>query len=128
MQSLHIDPTEYSPKIDFDAKQGVLDFSGDSYHNRTMEIFKPVVSWLDDFLKTTELDEIIVNFRMRYYNTVTSRRFLDILDMLEYFEVQKKRRVTVNWYYHQTDIDMFENGQDFSNDTRLVFNFKEIAS
>ncbi len=125
MDDLHIKATEFTPEIAFDAKNGILTLSGDSYHDRTLEIFKPIVKWVDQFTQTTPLKEITINFKMAYYNTITSRRFLDILDLMENYE-QHGGKVIINWYYTERDSDMLESGREFADDTQLKFNYKQV--
>ena len=127
MNNLRIEATEFTPEIYFDATDGVLNFSGDSYHDRTLEVFKPVVAWVQEFLKNTTLTEVTINFRMAYYNTVTSRRFLDILDLMENFEAQGGKAI-INWYYTEKDSDMLESGREFADDTQLQFNYKQLPA
>ncbi len=126
MEDLRIEATEFTPEIHFDATQGILNLSGDSYHDRTLEVFKPVVAWVQEFVEKTELKEVTVNFKMAYYNTITSRRFLDILDLMENFEAKGGRKVIINWYYTEKDSDMLESGREFADDTQLQFNYEQL--
>lgn len=127
MENLRIEATEFTPEIHFDAQNGVLTLSGDSYHDRTLEVFKPVVAWVQEFVDTTKLQEVTVNFKMAYYNTITSRRFLDILDLMEKFET-KGGVAVINWYYTEKDSDMLESGREFADDTQLKFNYKQLPA
>ncbi|MCS6968623.1 MAG: DUF1987 domain-containing protein [Cytophagales bacterium] len=122
MENFSIKGSNYIPTVHFDAKSGVLEISGESYHEYTVEFFQPIIQWLREYLATPGR-EIVFNFKMVYFNTSTSRRFLEIFDMLEDYQRSKKGKVTINWYYQNNDFDMLESGQDFAEDVNLPFNF-----
>lgn len=121
MENFLIEGSTYIPKIDFNAQTGVLEIEGESYHEYTMEFFQPVFAWLEDFMDTSGR-EITLNFRMSYFNTSSSRRFLEILTMLEDYQKNKQGQVTVNWYYEESDIDMQESGEEYADDVEIPFN------
>lgn len=122
MDNFSITGSNYIPTVHFDARSGVLEISGESYHEYTVEFFQPIIKWLRDYLATPGR-EIVFNFKMIYFNTSSSRRFLEIFDMLEDYQRSKKGKVTVNWYYQNNDFDMLESGQEFAEDVNLPFNF-----
>lgn len=121
MENFHIDGSTYIPRIDFNAGTGVLEIEGESYHEYTMEFFQPIFDWINEYLKE-EGRSITLNFRMSYFNTSSSRRFLEILTTLEDYQVNKSGKVTVNWYYEENDIDMLESGEEYADDVDLEFN------
>jgi hypothetical protein len=121
MENFHIEGSTYIPKIDFNAKTGVLEIEGESYHEYTMEFFQPIFNWLEEFLSEGG-KTVTLNFRMSYFNTSSSRRFLEILTMLEDYQNNKKGKVTVNWYYEENDVDMLESGEEYADDVDLPFN------
>ncbi len=121
MENFHIEGSTYIPRVDFNAETGVLEIEGESYHEYTMEFFKPIFDWLDEFLVESGLT-ITLNFKMSYFNTSSSRRFLEILTMLEDYSKEKSGNVTVNWYYEAHDVDMQESGEEYSDDVDLPFN------
>ncbi len=121
MDNFHIEGSTYIPTIDFDAESGVLNIEGESYHEYTIEFFQPVFEWLEKFLSTPERD-VTLNFKMTYFNTSSSRRFLEILTMLEDYQFDNNGNVEINWYYEESDIDMEESGEEYSDDVDLPFN------
>lgn len=121
MENLFIKADTFIPEINFNAQTGELNISGESYHEYTLEFYQPVFNWLTEYLKTPGRN-IVLNFRMSYYNTSTSRRFLEMFDMLEEYQEQGKGIVTVNWYYSPEDVDMKESGEEYAEDVNLNFN------
>lgn len=121
MENFFVKADNFIPEISFNADSGVLEVSGESYHEYTLEFYQPAFQWLEDYLATTNR-KITFNFRMTYYNTSSSRRFLEMFDMLEEYQKNKNGEIIVNWYYKANDIDMLESGEEYSEDTDLPFN------
>lgn len=123
-ERFHIDGENYIPTIDFNPDLSVLEISGESYHEYTIEFYEPVFKWLRDFLSTNGRT-LTFNFRMTYFNTSTSRRFLEIFDLLEEYQNGQNGNVTVNWYFQVDDVDMEESGEEYAEDVQLKFNLVE---
>lgn len=121
MENLTIEATEYKPRIDFNASSGILEVSKNSYGEYTLEFFKPVFEWLKEYTQE-EGKKVELNFKMTYFNTSTSRRFLEILNILEDYYENKGGEVNVNWYYDENDMDMLEQGEDYLEDVSLPLN------
>ncbi len=121
MENFFIEGATYIPRIDFNAKTGELSIEGESYHEYTMEFYQPVFEWLEKFLSEPG-KEITMNFRMTYFNTSTSRRFLEMLTTLESYEEDKGGKVTINWYFEKDDVDMLDIGEEYADDVELTFN------
>jgi len=122
MENLYIKATDYTPKIELDAQSGVFDIEGESYHDQTIVVYQPVIEWISQFIKEANVD-VVFNFKMTYYNTITSRRFLEMFDLLEEYQERTKKNILINWFYGQNDVDILEGGKEFAIDTRLDFNF-----
>jgi hypothetical protein len=120
MENFYIPGSEYIPEVNLNAETGILSFSGESYHEYTLEFFEPIFEWLKQYTaeggKTIEL-----NFRMTYFNTSSSRRFLEIMNLLHNYQSSKAGKVTVNWYYQKEDVDMQESGEEYRDDVKLPF-------
>ncbi|MCS6968343.1 MAG: DUF1987 domain-containing protein [Cytophagales bacterium] len=121
MENFYSAPDIFIPEINFNAQTGHLSISGESYHEYTLEFYKPVFEWLSEYLKTPGR-HIVFDFCMSYYNTSTSRRFMEIFDLLAEYQQSGKGTVTINWYYKPEDIDMKESGEEYAEDTGLHFN------
>lgn len=120
MESFQIEGENYIPTVNFDPDSGILEISGESYHEYTIEFYQPIFKWLQDYLAENG-KEVTFNFKMTYFNTSSSRRFLEIFDMLEEYKNEKNGNVTVNWYYQKDDVDMLESGEEYAEDVELTF-------
>ncbi|TAF65204.1 MAG: DUF1987 domain-containing protein [Cytophagales bacterium] len=120
MENFKIDGSHYIPSIDFNAETGVLEISGESYHEYTLEFFQPIFEWLKQY--TAEPNhKIVLNFRMTYFNTSSSRRFLEIMNILEDYHFNKGGDVQINWHYEVNDLDMLESGEEYAEDVKVPF-------
>lgn len=121
MENYYIEGKEERPTIDFNAETGVLEISASSYPEYTNEIYTPVLEWLEKYLNEEEGKGITFNFRLDYFNTSTSFRFQQMINLLNDYYTNKKGEVVVNWYFEEGDIDMLENGEDYAKDAKMPF-------
>ncbi len=121
MENFYLAGSEERPTIDFNAATGVLEISESSYPEYTNDIYNPAMDWLEDYL-TEPNRKITFNFKLDYFNTSTSFRFQQIINRLNAYHTASGGEVTINWYYEEGDIDMFENGEDYAKDCKVTFN------
>lgn len=122
MKSLIIQEDKYTPYISFEVETNQFEIAGESYSEYTLHFFEPVLEWLNQYLAQNNRP-ITFNFRMTYYNTSTSRRFFEILKILEDFYQHNSIAMSVNWFANSNDMDMIEAGEDYQEDfSNLPFN------
>lgn len=124
MENLYIEGKEERPTINFDASTGVLEISDSSYPEYTNDIYNPIMQWLEEYL-TEGGKKVVFNFKLDYFNTSTSFRFQQIINKLNDYHINKSGDVIINWFYDEGDIDMQENGEDYSKDAKVPFNLVE---
>ena len=96
-------------------------FEGQSIPENTIEFFKPIFDWLNEY-KKTPLEETIVNMNFEYYNTATSMLLLDVFRIFD--EINKKGKpVKIVWHYLEGDVDIKEAGEDYESILNLSFEF-----
>lgn len=122
MENLHLEQTNYTPQINFDASKGLLEFLGKSYPENTFDFYKPVKEWLNEYSKITTNEKTIVNFELTYLNSSSLKVYFDIFDTLEEMHNDNKG-VEINWIYEEDDDIIEETGEDFADDfTSLKIN------
>jgi hypothetical protein len=112
------------PRIVFDEAKNLLRIEGESYHEYSIAFFQPMLSFLEAFTQEYPQEKLTVEFKMSYFNTGTSRRFVELFDILEKHH-QQGGHAWVNWYYDETDIDILDSGKDFKD--KVSFCFELIA-
>jgi hypothetical protein len=124
MRELYLKGNQHSPAISFNPAEGKFEMSGESRPEDPREYFLPVVEWLEDFSQFTagqkENKEIHFTFRLEYMNSISTKIIYDILRRLE---TLPKSDVVIDWHYQSDDIDMQENGEEFSRMVNLKFKF-----
>ncbi len=125
MKPIIIEGTPKTPTIKFDVSEGIFEIKGRSFPENSVEFYKPLIDWLDDY-KETPLDKTVVNIRLEYFNTSSSKCILDVFKKLEAIH-KAKNDVVVNWFYEEDDEDMLEAGEDYESIIRVPFKMIEIS-
>ncbi len=121
MLPLILDKTQDTPEIILDKTGGRFEFSGNSIPENTKKFFEQVFDWLENYIADPN-EETIVNFKMVYFNTSSTKSLLDI--MIQFKELAKKNKMLIiNWYFSADDEDMLEAGEGFSKMVRFPFNY-----
>lgn len=120
MESLNVKATKSTPEIVFECATGVLAISGESYPENSYEFFKPVLSWISRFT-AVNTGPVMLNLRLSYLNTGSTKCMLDILDLLEELFLNG-RAVTVNWYYDEENDRALESAEEFKEEVSMPFN------
>ncbi len=109
MENLNLEATKYTPEIKTDSGNAEIRIYGSSYPENANEFYRPVSEWIENFLDEGN-HKLTVNFYIYYFNTSTSKSFLNILEILEKYSEQGKD-INVNWYYTEDDEDSLDNGE-----------------
>jgi hypothetical protein len=113
----------FIPTVNFDAETGVCELAGESYLEDTIEFYAPLFKWLKVY--TSEIKKPIqFNFKLRYFNTASSKCIIDILHILRKYE-ENGGKIEVNWYYDATEEDIedeLEEIEDFMIETNIKIN------
>ncbi len=111
----------FIPKVEFNAVTGICDIAGESLLEDTIGFYKPLVEWLEEYTATEK--PLTFNFRLTYFNTSSSKRILDILQVLKKYS-EKGGKVEVNWYI-QGDSEIIEDIEDYKIIAKLNINIVE---
>ncbi len=125
MESIFIEGTQKTPSVKFDCKTGIIEIKGRSIPENSIEFYKPLVDWLEEYAKKP-VDKTQVNVQLEYFNTSSSKCILDVFKKLEVIH-KAKHDVVINWYYEEDDEDMLEAGEDYESIIRVPFKMIEIV-
>lgn len=125
MEALSIEGTAKTPSVGFNGQEGVLEIKGRSIPENSIEFYKPLVDWLEEY-SGASLDLTQVNVQLEYFNTSSSKCILDVFKKLEAIH-KGKSEVIINWYYEEDDEDMLEAGEDYESIIRVPFKMIEIV-
>lgn len=124
MDDLRIESTKFTPEINFDYANRVLEIKGESYPENTSEFFNPVFKWLEDYLGASETNNTVVNIELYYFNSSSSKVLMNFFEVLDK-AAEQGCGITVNWIYEEEDEDSLEFGEEFAEDVNhLAFNLQ----
>jgi len=115
VENIKIDRTDTSPEIDFDFQANIFGLRGMSYQENVSEFFDPLLDIFSSHLQNLGGAELIFNFQMTYFNSISARIILRIFDMLE-ASAKRGNKIFVIWIYREDDDGMEEQGEDFGED------------
>ena len=125
MESLIIEGTTKTPNVHFNRENGKLEVKGRSIPENSIEFYKPLVDWLEEY-GGEPLTNTILDVHLEYFNTSSSKCILDVFKKLEAIH-KNKYDVQINWYYEEDDEDMLEAGEDYESIIRVPFKMIEIV-
>ena len=124
MENLNLEGSAKTPTVKFDAENGVLELKGRSIPENSIEFYKPLNDWIDNYGENPKTNTI-VDIKLEYFNTSSSKCILDLFKQLEKLN-NKDTDVKINWYFEEDDEDMEEAGEDYQAIIDLPFKMIEV--
>jgi hypothetical protein len=124
MEELAITGTAKTPTVRSDSHQGLLEITGRSNPENTIEVFKPIVNWVEEYVQNPG-EKTTVNIQLEHFNTSSSKSLIGILKRLEALK-KEGRDIIVNWHYDADDEDILEAGENFESVIEIPFNMIPI--
>ncbi len=123
MSNLIIDDSIKTPLVSFGFSTGILEIKGKSIPENSVEFYKPVFEWLDNYSQSPA-PQTEMKVCLEYFNTSSSKCLLDIFRRLETINLSGKTKVIVSWFYETDDEDMMEAGEDYQALVKIPFELK----
>jgi len=123
MKPLIIEKTNNTLGITLNKENNKFLFEGRSIPENTVEFFKPVLEWLNEY-KNSPLEKTTVNMDFMYFNTSTAKLLLDVLLVFDKINTTEKS-VEVIWHYMEDDTDIQEAGEEFASMISIDFDYIE---
>lgn len=112
MTIFNLEGSPKTPVVNLNHETGVLELRGRSIPENSIEFYKPIFDWLDQY-HTNPKPETKVNIVLEYFNTSSSKCILDLFKKLEALNNGGKTKVNIHWHYEEDDEDMLEAGEDY---------------
>jgi hypothetical protein len=126
MENSFIPATERSPEVDFRFQENRLSLRGEAYPEDAAAFFGPLLKLLTAYCETIKGQELLVEFRLDYFNTSSAKALMNMIQVLEN-AVLCGTKVSLHWYFQKDDDVMREFGEDFSMELEHVqFQLVEI--
>jgi hypothetical protein len=120
MEELIIAGTLKTPSVKTDSNLGLLEISGRSNPENTIEVFKPIVNWVEEYVQNPGEKTTIV-IQLEHFNTSSSKSLIGILKRLETLK-KEGQEISINWLYDADDEDILEAGENFESVIEIPFN------
>lgn len=125
MELINIEGTPKTPTVNMNPETGVVGIKGRSIPENSIEFYKPIVDWLEEYSKSPQ-PKTVVNVQLEYFNTSSSKCILDVFKKFEALK-NDNNEVTINWYYEEDDEDMLEAGEDYESIIKVPFKMIQIV-
>jgi len=125
MELIKIEGTPKTPTVTMNPETGVIEIKGRSIPENSIEFYKPIVDWLDEYAGSP-VEKTVVNMQLEYFNTSSSKCILDVFKKLEVLK-KNQNDVIINWYYEEDDEDMLEAGEDYESIIKVPFKMIQIV-
>lgn len=119
MEILNIEGSPKTPTVTLNPTTGILDIKGRSIPENSIEFYRPIVEWLDEY-GNAPASATVFNVKLEYFNTASSKCILDVFKKLENIK-KSGADVTINWHYEEDDEDMLEAGEDYASIIKVPF-------
>ena len=116
MENLEIEgvkSTYFTPHVKLNAQTGECSVTGESYLEDTWDFYRPILNWIKQYCDEMKRP-LKFTFNLTYYNTSSSKCFLDIVKLLKEYQ-DAGGEVEVNWYHPEDDEDIMEEAEDYKN-------------
>lgn len=120
MQSYYVAGTKSSPTVHFDPVENVLLLEGQSYPENAFKIYEPIFEWVDLYLSGLGEQQVVVEFRMPYMNTSSTKCIIMLLDKFD-MAYSKGKHIYVRWICNPDNESEFECAEELKEDLSLPF-------
>ncbi|MGR9014381.1 MAG: DUF1987 domain-containing protein [Gammaproteobacteria bacterium] len=128
MTDIYIPATSDTPEINFKFSNNTLSMSGEAYPENGVEFFRPILRQLQSHLKSLNGDSVEFNFKLTYFNSVSTKIFYSMFELLNEYAKTHPNCVLLNWHHDEEDDTILELGQDVQEDfTWIDFNAIVLA-
>lgn len=120
MENLIAEGSKDKPKINFNKDKGNLYIGGSSLPENVLEVYAPILEWLDNYILQPNPNTKI-EFFFEYLNTASSQMIMRVLEKC----LELKERcdtLTINWCYTAGDFDMRDFGHELTELTSYPIN------
>lgn len=119
MEILKIEGTPTTPTITADSNQGLIEIKGRSNPENSIEYFRPLVNWTEEYVKNPG-EKTTINIKLEHFNSSSSKCILGIFKIFDPVH-RANKEILVNWYYEDDDDEMLEAGETYEVLTGLPF-------
>lgn len=118
-----VDATQETPAVLLDKDKEILVLAGRSLPENVNDFYEPVLQWFREYMQSP-LPKTVVNLKLEYFSTATSKLLYDLMLQLEELQ-HKKYKVVIKWHYPEGDEDIYQAGKEYAEMLDIPFQFQE---
>ncbi len=123
MVPIILEKTKSTPHVLINSENAKLEFKGESFPENAAKFYAPLLYWIREYLESKDTKIITIDMEMTYFNSSTSKAFMNMLELFEQ-AAQDGKDVVVNWRCREDNETILEAGEEFMEDSpSLTFNF-----
>jgi hypothetical protein len=121
MQSIVLEPTNYSPYVMFEP-DGSLSLKGRSLMLDAVSFYQPLIEWASLLISHA----VTFTIELDYFNTSSSRKLLELMKVIDDNSIIQEFNVI--WSFENHDEDILEKGHIFEEKLiKARFLYKKLA-
>ncbi len=122
MERFDLKATDNTPDVILDPDAALLEFKGKSYPENTFNFYKPILEWIDTYVKKPP-KLLHINIKLTYFNSATTQILFDLFDLIQEYAPKNSK---ISWYYNPENPNAYEDYEDFSEEFSEL-DFEAIA-
>ncbi|MGB9747471.1 MAG: DUF1987 domain-containing protein [Bacteroidales bacterium] len=121
MEKIILAGTYDTPEIYLSKEENRFEFSGKSLPEDVNAFYGKILNWVQEYVAAPN-PKTIVDFRLTYFNTSSSKILLDIMMKLEEIP-DTGNEIIIRWHYLEYDEDMLLAGKEYAEMVEIPFEF-----
>ena len=122
LRDLRIDASPTTFGIEFLSSEGLIKFTGNSYPENAVDFFQPLLQWVKAYVRFHR-QKTLVEFRVNYFNTSSSKYLFQILELLDSFRA-KGNQVDIEWVVNEENEEMLDTWREIMGELELEYRTK----
>ncbi len=123
MKPILLEPSEDTPKVQFDNNTGIFEISGKSLPEDSNEFYEPLIKWLTEYCKAPKESNTFL-FHFEFLSTSSTKQIMHIFKLID--QLHKSKSVAVNWNWDKGDLNMRKTGQLLYQTVAFKMVFNEV--
>ena len=112
MEPLIVKAKEFTPGIRLGEGDTFL-IEGRSIPENPDEYYRPVITWMREFLEKEPGRPFVMEFRLEYMNSGSTKYLMELLRIIKGHLAGGHSNVTLRWYYEEEDESIQKMGEHF---------------
>lgn len=125
LDDIFIPGTKQTPEISCNNISGEVSFKGNFISSNPSELIEPIQKWLYAFIQIKKSAAVTFTFHLTYLNGSSGKSLCRLFQQAE--EIQDRGSdVSIQLYYEDDDVDMFEWCKEMKNSYHLQFSLSKV--